>query len=529
MFNRNFVDNKIHKVGIYIRLSQEDSDKKFESDSESVINQRNILKTYIENNNYILEEEYIDDGYSGTNFDRPGFKRMIQDIRNKKINMVIVKDLSRLGRDHVMTGYFIETFFPENRIRFISIMENYDSFKNQPSNDSSTFIVACNDYYSKQNSYKIRDVLRSKKMAGDFIGSRPSYGYMRDPDNKGHLIPDPETADNVRNIFDWFSSGMSMGDIADKLNNAGVLTPSAYKNLPGKLKKWNVKSIKTILINRIYTGDMVQNKEAKISYKSKKKVYVPESNWIIVENTHEPLVDKATFNAINYKGKYTMPKIRANREKRLLENLFICKECGNGLTINYRKKLDYWTINCNKFTRDAKEKNCVSHFMPYDPLEEVILKKAKHTLKKFIDNLDIEYLANEVNKRMNDYKDKDVENLENLKKLLEDKKQLLINLYSDKYKKLLTDTVFEIVQTGYENDIKELQEKMKRQEKKVGNIISYDNKIPEIISNIKQLLDLKNPTRELLLSVIDKIVIDKDRNIEIYYKFKIIENDKIKS
>ena len=521
MFNRNLEDASIYKAGIYIRLSQEDTDKKYETDSESVINQRNILKSFIENNNYNLEEEYIDDGYSGTNFDRPGFKRMIQDIRNKRINMVIVKDLSRLGRDHVMTGYFIETFFPENRIRFISIMESYDSFKNQSSNDSSTFIVACNDYYSKQNSYKVRDVLRSKKIAGDFIGSRPSYGYMRDPDDKGHLIPNPETAFNVRNIFTWFASGMSMSDIADKLNNSGVLTPSAYKNLPGKLNKWNTKCVKTILINRIYTGDMVQNKETKVSYKSKKKVYIPEDNWIIVENTHEPLVDKATFNKINNKGKYTIPKTRVNREKRLLENLFICRECGNGLTINYRKKLDYWTINCNKFTRYSKEKQCVSHFMPYDLLEEMILKKVKYTLKKFIGNLDIEYLANEVNKRINVYKAKDVENLENLKRTLEEKKQLLVNLFSEKYKKLLTDTVFEIVQNGYEKDINELKEKIKIQEKVVSGISNYDDKM---LDKIKKLLDLKKPTRELLLSVIDKIVIDKNRNVEIYYKFKFVEN-----
>lgn len=529
MFNRNFEDNTIYKVGIYIRLSKEDSDKKFEFDSESVINQRNILKTFISNNNYILEEEYIDDGYSGIDFDRPGFKRMIQDIRNKRINMVIVKDLSRLGRDHVITSYFIETFFPENRIRFISVMENYDSFKIQPSNDSSTFIVACNDYYSKQNSYKVRDVLRSKKMTGNFIGSRPSYGYMRDPESKGHLIPDPETSNNVKNIFKWFSSGMSMSDIANKLNDSGILTPSAYKNLPSKLNKWNVKSVKNILINRIYTGDMVQNKETKISYKSKKKVHIPEVNWIIVENTHEPLVDKVTFNDINNKGKYTIPKIRTNREKRLLENLFICKECGNGLTINYRKKLDYWTINCNKFTRNTKYKQCVSHFMPYDPFEETILKRIKHTLKKFIDNLDIDYLANEINKRINEYKDKDVENLENLKKSLEEKQQLLANLFNDRNRKLLTDTVFEIIQNRYENNIKELQEKIKKQEKKVRSIVSHEEKIPEITNKIKKILDLKKPTRELMLSVIDKIVIDKDRNVQIYYKFKISENDNIKS
>ena len=157
---------KIYKVGMYIRLSREDGDDR---ESESIENQRDIITNFIESKEDLeLVDEYVDDGYTGTNFDRPGFKRMIQDIRNKRINMVIVKDLSRLGRDHVMTGYYIETFFPENRIRFISVMENYDSFKNQPSNDSSTFIVACNDYYSKQNSYKVRDVLRSKKMAGDF-------------------------------------------------------------------------------------------------------------------------------------------------------------------------------------------------------------------------------------------------------------------------------------------------------------------------------------------------------------------------
>ena len=150
-------------VGIYIRLSQEDKDKKYESDSESVINQKELLRSFVKNNNFNLVKEYVDDGYSGTDFERPGFQKMLEDINNKKINCVIVKDLSRLGRDHVMTGYYIETFFPENNIRFISILESYDSFKNQTSNDSSTFIIACNDYYSKQNSVKIRNVLNEKK------------------------------------------------------------------------------------------------------------------------------------------------------------------------------------------------------------------------------------------------------------------------------------------------------------------------------------------------------------------------------
>ena len=161
--NNTYLNGLDFNVGIYIRLSQEDKGKLYESDSESVINQKELLRNYVKSNNFNLVKEYVDDGFSGTDFERPGFQSMLEDINNKKINCVIVKDLSRLGRDHVMTGYYIETFFPENNIRFISILESYDSFKNQASNDSSTFIIACNDYYSKQNSIKIRNVLNNKR------------------------------------------------------------------------------------------------------------------------------------------------------------------------------------------------------------------------------------------------------------------------------------------------------------------------------------------------------------------------------
>ena len=196
--NNTYLNGLDFKVGIYIRLSQEDKDKKYESDSESVINQKELLRNYVKSNNFNLVKEYVDDGFSGTDFARPGFQKMLEDINDKKINCVIVKDLSRLGRDHVMTGYYIETFFPENNIRFISILESFDSFKNQASNDSSTFIIACNDYYSKQNSIKIRNVLNEKRKNGKFVGSLPCYGYMRDPEDKGHLIPNPETAPIVK-------------------------------------------------------------------------------------------------------------------------------------------------------------------------------------------------------------------------------------------------------------------------------------------------------------------------------------------
>ena len=235
-----------YNAGIYIRLSQEDKDKKYESDSESVTNQKEILRDYCLKNGFNLIDEYVDDGYSGTNFDRPGFIRMIEDIKHKKINLVVVKDLSRLGRDHVMTGYYIETYFPENKVRFISIVENYDSMKNQASNDSSTFIIACNDYYSKQNSLKIRNVLDAKRKDGKFIGSKPCYGYMRDPEDKGHLIIDPNTAPYVKQMFEWRANDIGISEIeltTDRqiTTDYSVIKINTYGNISGSSRRSTTK------------------------------------------------------------------------------------------------------------------------------------------------------------------------------------------------------------------------------------------------------------------------------------------------
>lgn len=201
-----------YRVGIYIRLSEADEGKSYESDSESVLNQRNILMNYVKEKGFIFIDEYVDDGYSGTNFDRPGFQRLIDDIKSKRINLVIVKDMSRLGRDHILTGYYVENFFPENRIRFISMQKGN-----------------CNDYYSKQNSIKIRNVLNDKRRSGKFIGSMPSYGCLRDPEDKGNLIPDPEYAHVVKKIFEMAYNGIGLSDIITYLNYNKIKTPSSLK------------------------------------------------------------------------------------------------------------------------------------------------------------------------------------------------------------------------------------------------------------------------------------------------------------
>lgn len=529
MYN-NLLENYEYKAGIYIRLSQEDRDKKYESDSESVINQRDILMNYIKSNGFIFVEEYVDDGYSGTNFDRPAFQQMLKDIKDKKINLVIVKDLSRLGRDHVNTGYFMERFFPENRVRFISIMESYDSAKVQASNDSSTFIVACNDYYSKQNSNKIREVLHLKKVQGKYIGSVPCYGYMRDPEDKGHLILNPETAPIVKDIFSWFVSGMSIANIVSLLNEKEIPTPSAYKNInlssdDRRLNEWCSTSIKKILTNRMYTGDMVQNTQTKVNYKSKKKINLDKSLWIIVENTHEPLVDRQVFEAIQ-KNRLVIPKTKTCREKRLFENLLFCKECGNYLSISHKKKYDYWTINCNKYARDPKKHRCESHFMPYDELEKSLLNRIKSTVSKYMKNISIEDINNELirkGKLLEKNKNNDLIRLNKEKEKRIKKLDLLIN--EEIEKNLDKETLTTLIKAE-DKALRDVVHKIKELEQKKDNSKEQIEKVPDYRNKIKEFLNINNPSRDLLFALIDRIEIDKDRNIQVTYKFDLIDEDK---
>ena len=516
-----------YKAGIYIRLSEADEGKSYESESESVLNQRNILKNFVKEKGFIFVDEYVDDGYSGTTFDRPGFQRLIEDIKAKKINLVIVKDLSRLGRDHILTGYYVETFFPENGIRFISMLEGYDNAINQASNDSATWLFACNDYYSKQNSIKIRNVLNDKRRNGKFIGSAPSFGYLRDPDDKGHLIPDPEYAWVVKKIFDMAYNGVGLTDITTYLNDNNIKTPSSLKrkNPNSKAKYnpiWTISSVKKILKNQMYVGDMVQSVQTKVSYKSKKKKALPKSNWDIVKNTHEPLVDRFIFESVQNNVKRTIKSNITNRDKRLFENLLYCKECGNTLTVSYRKNHDYWTINCNRYSRDPRRRMCEPHFSPYDKLEVALLEVIKNTCKKYLKNLDISEISKKVNKI--DNKDNVNNQINDLRKQEKDFISKLDMLYQDKFNGIISEEMYLRISRETENSLARTREKIEslqnfKENKKVNksDLKEYENKI-------RELIDIDDPSRELLQALIDKIIIDKDRNVEIVYKFSILNN-----
>ena len=529
--NYSYLTNMNYNAGIYIRLSQEDKDKKYESDSESVTNQKEILRDYCLKNGFNLIDEYVDDGYSGTNFDRPGFIRLIEDIKNKKINLVVVKDLSRLGRDHVMTGYYIETYFPENKIRFISIVENYDSMKNQASNDSSTFIIACNDYYSKQNSLKIRNVLDSKRRDGKFIGSKPCYGYMRDPKDKGHLIIDPNTAQYVKLIFELRSNDIGISEIATRLTKLRAPTPSSYKNkIISTITKeeyvWSIHSVKKILENRMYTGDMVQHTQTKISYKSKKKIKLDQSLWVIVENTHEPLVDKEIFRIINKKRDNHNRKVevKTKRPIRLLEGLIYCKECGNRLGVIYRKNHNYWTINCNRYARDPIREKCKTHFFPYDNFEEEVLEQLKILLSNLFKELNVKELNAEIINGTN----LGTKSFDEIKKSIEkDILKLSSNIqtaYQDRIDGNISLESYKMIVSPYEQKKRILKDKLEEIELEILKRKNGANKIPNYTKKIKELLNIEKPNRDLLFTIIDRIEADEYRNVTIKFKYKILED-----
>ena len=515
--------NNIYRAVIYIRLSEADEGKSYESESESITNQRNLLMNFVKEKGFIFVGEYVDDGYSGTNFERPGFTKMIEDIKNKMANLVIVKDLSRLGRDHVMTGYYIENFFPENNIRFISLQENYDSAINQASNDSSTFIIACNDYYSRQNSIKIRSVLNDKRKKGKFIGSNPSYGYMKDPNEKGHLIPDPEYAPVVKKIFEMAANGVGLSDITSYLNDNKIKTPSSLKrkNPNSKMRyneQWTTSSVKKILKNRMYTGDMVQSTQTKVNYKSKKKKALPKSNWDIVPGTHEPLVDKLTFERIQGNVKRTNKSI-SKRDKRLFENLLFCKECGNALTITYRKNHNYWTINCNKYARDPRRRLCEPHFMPYEKLEEALLEVVRTTCKNYIKQIDSKLLSKEIADK-NSSKDDNKEKIRYLENKIKEYISKIDMLYEDKFRGNISDVTYKRLSQETESLLNKTQLDLEKY-KNTKNEGIKTKELEVYEKRIRELIDIKKPTRELLQTLIDKIEIDKDKNIEIFYRFMI--------
>ena len=339
-----------YKVGSYIRLSRDES----YSNSDSIYNQIKLTDFYCEENNLEVIDKYIDNGYSGTTFERPAFKKLLEDIEDGLINTVIVKDLSRLGRNYILVGHYLQHYFPAKNVRFISINDDYDSIKH--SNIMERLDVPLKnmmyDHIAYETSEKVKESLRTSKEHGNFVGSSVIYGYRKDPNDIHKIIIDDEAADIVREIFNMFLLGMTKSEIADKLNKREVMTPALYKKTHNlghtrikKDNKWDYEIIDRILRDENYTGTLVQGKNRNENYITHKEVKNPEIDWIKFENHHEAIVDKDVFDKVQEMLKVQR---RSTNKNDLLSGYLFCEDCGAPMILIKGKNNAYYYCRSNR-------------------------------------------------------------------------------------------------------------------------------------------------------------------------------------
>lgn len=515
--------NENYVAGLYIRLSREDDDKV--SESESIINQKSLLLQYVKENHFTVYDLYIDDGYSGTNFDRPDFNRLLDDIELKKINMVITKDMSRLGRDYIGTGNLIEKYFPEHHVRYIAVTDNIDTFLDHSNNDIAPFKAIMNDMYAKDISKKIKSSLKARQKEGKWVGGRCPFGYMQDPNDKNHFVINEEQASVVKRIFDMSLNGMSCYRIAQELTNENVKTPAQYYRFEWKSHyhlnygEWHTKTIKDILTNQVYTGDLVQNKRAKVNYKVKKVVRNNPKDYIIVENTHEPIIEKELF----YEVQKRIPKNVGRKEKKevhLLDGLMYCGDCHHRISVQPRRKKDHrcYTI-CNYYRTYRKSKVCTTHSNNYDVLEQAILDTLRSDCLKYLDSQKVkENVRNEMN-------DSRVDNHQNEMKVLEQEinriNENLDSIYLDKLNKVISNEQFDRVKVKLENELNRKQDKLMKLVNDSKDIFTKEEQNQLIENYMNEFLSMKNPSRELVIRLIERVDIYEDKKVDIKFAFCI--------
>lgn len=436
---------------------------------------------------------------------------MISDIEQDKINMVVTKDLSRLGRDYIGTGEYIEKWFPEKNIRYVSVNDGIDTFyDNNGNNDIAPFKSILNDMYSKDLSKKIRTALHTMQKQGKWVGGRTPLGYIPDPEDKNHLIICEEEAKIVKTIFDMAIAGNQIGAIRDYLNENNIPTASQLRY--NRATFWSSKTIKNILGHELYTGVTIQNKRSRINYKNRKLKENPKEQWFIVENTHTPIIDRKVFDAVQ-KMEITQ-KYNRNEKKNftLLDGLLFCYECGHKIgIINHTNRNAFFTI-CNNYRRNSKLRICTCHGFRYDYLEEKIISYIKNLFSD-IDSKEIEFnLKNR--STIYDYK----KMIEKIKKEIEMIKNKMDKMYMDKLDDKVSEEMYERVLQKYQDEIKEKEQQYNELEERQKD--SETDNTKQIKEIVKQFLSLEKPTPELMRVIVNKIMIHQDKQIDIIFNFK---------
>ena len=512
-----------YHAALYIRLSKEDES---EGPSQSVTNQKSLLDEFVQKNRIRVYDTYVDDGWSGTDFDRPDFQRMIVDIEAKKVNMVITKDLSRLGRDYIMTGHYMERYFPEHKVRYISLLDGIDTGVESSANDITPFRAIMNDMYAKDISKKIKSVTHDKQRKGLFIGGKAPYGYRLHPTEKNKIIIDEEAAAVVRHIFDLALDGVSCRKIAATLNDEGVPTPATYAGRPignpgPYTGLWSSERISDMLQNETYIGNMVQGRMIKINYKSKKCIRQEPDKWVIVEGTHEPIIDAETFQKVRMlvnSRKHT----RSRTYDFLLKGLIFCHECGYPLAVINRKNAageDVLYFVCRTYQRFTKAGVCTCHSIKEKAVTNAVLDKVREVCAAYLTHDTLLPMAQSALKELGKQRSNETE-LQSLRCRVENLTAHLDKMYMDRLNGLLGETDFERIYAKVKADRSELEERIKAVEQPKSETKGEKERAEELV---RRFLSSTETNRELLVSLIERVELTEDKKVIIKFRFHAFE------
>ena len=530
---------KHYIAGLYFRLSQEDERQ---GESVSIDNQRSMLRKYAEEHGFEIHDEYIDDGVSGTTFDRPDVQRLLDDAKTGVINTIIVKDLSRFGRNYIEVGQYVDYVFPAFGIRFIAIQDNVDT-ENRDSNamEMMPIMNIFNEWHAANTSKKIRAVKKAHAKEGIYTAKKAAYGYKIGTDKKRTPVIDEETAPIVRRIFEMYASGISPIKIAETLNLEGIMSPATYaysqigqKPKPNVMGLWTAVTIREMLNNIIYIGHMAQLRWTSLSYKNHKRFRRDESEWAIVYNTHESIISQELWNRCQERKK----SVAKGRRTKVgythpLSGFLFCADCGNKMklsTIISRstgKRL--YRFDCGHHVRYGKA-YCFSHFIAARIVEEIVLDDIREMAKSIV--LDEKAIREDFIRHNAELADKAIKSakkeLQAKRKRIEELSRLMQVAYEDRVKgKMPEDICIGFIQK-YSEEQKRLGTEIVDTEKKLTETEDTIQSADEFIRNIKKYLEAPELTREMCYELIDRIIVGgspivtgKERTIEIVYKVDI--------
>ena len=526
---------KDYKVGLYLRLSRDD--KNSDSESMSISNQRTMLMDFANERRWHVEDIYIDDGISGTTFDRPSFQRLVADIEKKRINMVVVKDLSRLGRNYVKVGEYTDFFFPKHHVRFIAVTENIDSEKD---NDIAGFLNVVHEHYAKDVSRKIRASQSTLRKKGYFLGSQPPMGYIKSPEDKHKLIIDEDGAKIVRRMFHMYSIGVTARHIADTFNQEGVPSPREYYfHLIGKPNPytnetvlWGSATIMRILRNQVYLGHMCSGKRRNRSFKLKQRDIVPEEEWIVVKNTHEPLIDEVTWarvqeqlelNKRNQKAKTV--KSTDNKLPALFAGKLKCADCKAVMHFTSSKSgkyKTYYKYRCSTYTNQGKTA-CSFHSIREDELTAIVLndiKKLSHLINT--NNDEMLQLLLDLNGRTrqnnNAQLEKQICSTQSAMKTNSSRIDLLLD---ERLNGNVSDDMFKSLMVKYESNKKELSNKLSELKAELSIVKDDTENIKHLMESFRKSIYIEELNRDTVCELIACIWVFKKVKAGKGYKQKI--------